>query len=272
MALNAYYPSRGFASISITGGGCSLNCKHCSRRYLEGMLPATSPEDLLKVAENLSERGMKGFLLSGGCGPDGSVPIRQFLPAVRRVKDETDLKIVAHVGFVNGDTAEEIASSGVDVVSVDVVGSDDTIRDVLGLRRSVDDYTATLDALEAAGVRVSPHIVAGLHFGRVVGEFHALEMVRERKIHRLVMLVLVPTAGTPMEGVALDLRGISEVISAAGEVRAPRVLGCMRPRVPVLEEVAISSGYEGIVSPTARTRQRYRWVEHDTCCVVGGSP
>jgi len=269
MALNAYYPSRGFVSISITGRGCALNCKHCSRRYLEGMIPATTPEGLLEIARDLHARGMKGFLLSGGSGPDGTLPIRPFLPAVRKIKDETDLRVVAHVGFVDNEIAEDIAASGIDVVSVDVVGSDNTIRGILGLKRCVEDYISTLDALERVGMRVAPHIVAGLHFGRVVGEHRVIEMLRDRKIHRLVMLVLVPTAGTPMESVRPDLEGIADVITASGKIRAPRVLGCMRPRLAEIEEVAISSGYRGIVSPTARTRGKHRWVEHDTCCVLG---
>ena len=71
--LKAYYPGKDFPSVSLTGTYCSLNCKHCSRHYLEGMIPAVNEEALYKTAKKIYEYGGKGFLLSGGSDLNGKL-------------------------------------------------------------------------------------------------------------------------------------------------------------------------------------------------------
>jgi len=62
-----------FTPVSLTGTRCALECRHCNSHYLNHMLDG-SPGKLYTQAANLSNKGAKGILLSGGSMPDGSVP------------------------------------------------------------------------------------------------------------------------------------------------------------------------------------------------------
>mgnify|MGYP006148798749 CR=1 FL=1 len=57
-----------------------------------------------------------------------------------------------------------------DTAMMDVIGSDETIREVYHLDRPVDDFESTLAALCSTRMQVVPHIVIGLHYGRILGE------------------------------------------------------------------------------------------------------
>ena len=80
-----------FPSISITGPSCSLRCKHCNGIVLNTMYPAHSPERLIELCKNLRKKGAVGVLISGGCSPNGSVPLENFLDAMAEIK--RDLKL-----------------------------------------------------------------------------------------------------------------------------------------------------------------------------------
>ena len=55
-----------FASISVTGQQCQLNCEHCRARMLIGMQPAITPDDLIVLGHKLLSQGCEGALISGG--------------------------------------------------------------------------------------------------------------------------------------------------------------------------------------------------------------
>src|SRR5512137_3052819 len=77
-----------FPTISVTGRACSLNCKHCGGRVLSTMHSAETPEKLFALAEGLKTNGAAGFLVSGGCLLDGSVPLEKFTPVLGKIKRE----------------------------------------------------------------------------------------------------------------------------------------------------------------------------------------
>ena len=83
-------------------------------------------------------------------------------------------------------------SAGIDSAMMDVIGAEETIRDVYHLDRPVEDFEATLAALTATSMEVVPHIVIGLHYGRLRGEGRALEIVARHPIHALVLVVVMP--------------------------------------------------------------------------------
>ena len=71
-----------FPTISVTGKGCALNCRHCGGQVLETMYPVASSEELFNLCAKLKKEGALGCLLSGGCsvarsaGYDLLVPIK----------------------------------------------------------------------------------------------------------------------------------------------------------------------------------------------------
>jgi uncharacterized radical SAM superfamily protein len=69
------------------------------------MHPALTPEKLFEVALKLKDEGALGCLVSGGCLPDGSVPLKPFVPALKKMKSELGLTVFVHTGIIDLETA-----------------------------------------------------------------------------------------------------------------------------------------------------------------------
>lgn len=277
-ALECFYPGSSFPAISVTGRACSLDCKHCSRKYLEGMISATTNEELLAIGEALAERGANGFLLSGGVDASGRVPISELLPAIRELKATTDLKINAHIGLTPRNRIGDLVRSGIDAFSVDVYGSDDAVRDVLGVRASAQDYYDVLSNLkEANAPNISPHICIGIHEGNVKSEFNAIDSLRKFAPSKLVLISLMPTKGTAYEKIAPPSKEamISVISKARDSLPGTKLLlGCMRSkRDRSWEHELVAAGLDGIVLPSAGTVDRlkkegYSIKKRSVCCAI----
>jgi len=244
-----------FPSISVTGDRCALNCAHCGGRLLHTMIPATSPERLVEICTRLKMNGCSGCLVSGGCGLDGSVPLDGFIDSVARVKKNLGLTVVVHTGIVRGSTAERLRDAGVDAALIDVVGANETIKQVLHLDATVEDFESSLQKLADSGVPLIPHVLVGLHHGRLLGELEALKMVSRHSPRALIIIVFTPIRRTDMEKVAPPTPMDVAKILVAGRQTLPRVplaLGCVRPsgdHRAKTDVLAVRAGVNAIVFP-----------------------
>src|SRR5512139_2819391 len=118
--INFFFTSYLFPTISVTGRECSLTCKHCEGKLLESLIPAATCDELVQKADILCSQGAKGILLTGGCDESGRVPIRQLVPAIRAIKDRTNLRLIAHTGFISSEDARALKESGLDGIGFDV--------------------------------------------------------------------------------------------------------------------------------------------------------
>ncbi|MBM4400826.1 MAG: radical SAM protein, partial [Crenarchaeota archaeon] len=177
-----------FPTVSVTGTACALNCKHCGGKILQTMHPANTPEKLFEFGAELKQNGALGCLVSGGCLPDGSVPLKQFVPAIEKIKRELGLTVFVHTGIIDAATATALKTAGVDAALIDIVGSDETIRNVYNLNVTVKDYASSLKALQKAGLNFVPHVIVGLHDGKLKGEFHALKIISSSKPSAIVVI------------------------------------------------------------------------------------
>ncbi|MCH9013627.1 MAG: radical SAM protein, partial [Proteobacteria bacterium] len=160
-----------FPAFSITAGGCALDCDHCQARILEPMIPAPRPEVLdRKVRDLVVLQDLQGFLLSGGSNRRNEIRYEPYWPVIEGLKrDFPHLKVAVHTALLDRDRARAMAAAGVDTAMMDVIGASETIRQVYHLDRPVADFESTLAALCATSMQVVPHIVIGLHYGRVLG-------------------------------------------------------------------------------------------------------
>lgn len=254
---NAYFHSSAvaFPSISITGNACALKCEHCGGKVLETMIPATAPERLFEVCRSLKDKGCSGCLVSGGCLPDGSLPLERFLDALARVKRELGLTLAVHTGIIKAETARQLKDAGADVALIDIIGSEDTIREIYRLDVKVEDYEDSLKALDDSGIPYVPHVIVGLHYGMLKGERRALEMIAKYKPDAVVVIALIPLRGTKMKAVSPPSpEEIAKILVKARTLmpRTPIVLGCMRPtgkhRVAT-DILAVKAGVNAIAFP-----------------------
>lgn len=254
---SSYYSSSAadFPTVSVTAGKCALKCEHCGGRILETMYPATTPAKLFELCRRLKLRGALGCLISGGCLPDGSVPLAGFVDVIGKIKRELSLTVVVHTGIIDSQTAQALAETGVDTALIDVIGSDATIREICKMNTTVADYALSLEALNNAGINFVPHVIAGLHHGQLKGELQALEMISRTKPSALVIIAFMPVRGTLMENVQPPRPvDIARVIVTARTMfpDTPLVLGCMRPRGMHRKEtdvLAIRAGVDAIAFP-----------------------
>jgi lipoyl synthase len=269
-----------FIPISVTGTACALGCDHCKTSVLKGMISLAGRErerSLFEVAKGLAARGTEGILVSGGSTRSGGVPLGPHLHDLRRAREELGLRVIVHSGVVSPDLARGLAEAGVDGVMLDVIGADETIRDVYHLDLTVADFERSIALLADRGLSIIPHIVLGLHWGRLLGEHHALEMIRRHPVSTLILVVLTPLVGTPMEHIQPP--PLADVVGFFRQARAampttPVNLGCARPLGPLklaLDKAAIDEGLNGIAYPAEGVidyaRRSGLWPTlYETCC------
>jgi hypothetical protein len=234
---------------------------------------------LYAVCEELRARGARGILVSGGSDRRGRVPLLRHIPDLERARRELGLVIRVHPGLPDEDTAAALGGVGVDGAMLDVIGAAATIREVYHLEIGVEEYEAALERLERHGVPLIPHIVLGLHHGRMLGEWTALRMIERHRPKLLVLVILMPLTGTPMQGVAPPTVGEIGAFFETARTALPETpisLGCARPLGPVKAEIdrrAVEAGLDGIAFPAEGT---VAYAEsrglaprfHDACCGV----
>jgi uncharacterized radical SAM superfamily protein len=254
----SYYcssPTR-FPTVSVTGTACALNCRHCGGKILQTMHPANTPEKLFELAVKLKQNGASGCLISGGCLPDGSVPLKQFIPAIEKIKRELGLTVFVHTGIIDAATATALKTAGVDAALIDIIGSDETIRKVCNLNVTVKDYARSLNALQEAGLNFAPHVIVGLHDGKLKGEFRALKMVSSCKPSAIVVIAFMPIYGTAMANAKPPQPAEIAKVTATARLmfpETPLVLGCMRPKGKHRAEtdvLALKAGVDAIAFPS----------------------
>ena len=243
-------------AVSITGGECGLACDHCKAKILEPMIPARTPEALWRVVNDEIARGAQGMLLSGGSNHRDEVEYDAFYPTIRRIKNAfPEFRIALHTALVGRDIARRMEASGIDAAMMDVIGAQDTISQVYHLKRSVADFEHSLECLTATSLKVVPHIVLGLHYGRMLGEWNALEIVKRHPPAALVLVVVMPfyaPAARPF--VTPDPRAVGRFFMVARErlPDIPLLLGCARPAGRVKSQIdayAVMAGFNGIAHP-----------------------
>lgn len=246
-----------FVDISITGKQCELMCDHCASKILWHMIPATTPHELMQVAQNLKEKGVEGLLISGGSNKDGVVELYPFLDTMARIKEDLQMLVTCHVGLVDEDLAKGLKEAKVDAVLIDIIGDDETIAQVYKLpHKTTADYDRSLYFLKKYQHHIVPHVIIGLHYGKIKGEYRAIDMISRYDPDALVLVVVMPYYGkarfqllpppSPEECAKVILYARKQIPTR------PVVIGCARPAGPErvkLDVYALYAGVNGITFP-----------------------
>ena len=271
--------SHAFVPIRLTGTSCALNCDHCRGTILNAMRPV-SPDGLFALCARLAGQGARGVLLSGASDRQGKLPLTAFAEDIRKVKEHLPLQVLVHTGLVDRTQAEALRRAQVDAVLIDVIGAEETIRRVYHLKVGAKAYEESLAQLAEYHLPTVPHIILGLHYGKICGETAALDMVARYPIRALVLVALMPLLGTAMAGVQVPAPEQVAAFFARARQQLPAtplLLGCARPGgrwKETVDRAAVDSGLNGIAYPAegiisyARSRG-LRPLLHESCCGVG---
>ncbi len=271
MTAIAFYPGRTYPSVSVTGPTCPLNCDLCRGRYLRGMATPLPGETLLDLARRLSADGARGLLISGGSDLRGRLPVFGLLDQVSAIKRELGLYLSVHPGLVSREEAEALRLAGFDSVDYDLPPGE-RAAGIRGFPYS--EFLRSLDALTEAGpARVVPHILLGLPRVRQEDELSAIEEASSRGYDELVLLVFIPTEGTPFEG--MNPPSMSRILPVVREARrifgGELSLGCMRPKVlkRTLDPAVVEEGLvDRIAVPRPELVERGSLETVAACCAV----
>lgn len=245
-----------FPSISITGKICALNCKHCNGKILRTMIPAKTPKNLINICKDLKLKGSLGCLISGGSLPDGSLPLEDFTDAIGKIKKEIGLKLVVHTGLTNSSIVEKLKDAGIDAALIDIIGSNETIKEICKLEKTVDDFDQSMKFLSENQVTFVPHLIVGLHYGKLKGEFESVKIISKYNPASIVVIAFMPVKGTEMERIKSPApEDIAKMIAFARikNPKVPIVLGCVRPlgkHRQKTDELAIKAGVNGMAYPS----------------------
>ncbi len=268
-----------YPALSTTGGECELSCLHCQGRLLKSMVAAAEPKDLVAAARRAERAGNVGLLISGGCDSKGRLPWEKHAPAIEKIKTETDLFVSVHTGFADLKQARALKAAGVDLALIDVIGDAETMKAVYGLD-SPELAADSLQALTEAGLAVAPHVVVGLHRGRLKGEERAVEMIAAAGIDRVVFVVFMPLSGTPLADCQPPPAEEVARLMARSRLSHPDLiqhLGCAKPRGAYhrrLDRLGVMAGVNHLAIPAPEAVDLAEemglaidWAE--TCCALG---
>lgn len=276
MTINAFWPDRDFITVSLTGDACALQCHHCQARYLKHMAPALTPKELYSLAEESAKKGVRGMLISGGCDATGQVPISDYLDIIKNIKENIDISINIHTGFIRLDNIPKLRDKGIDIVSFDVIGSPDVVRKIYGLELEPGYFDKALAAFSDNGLKAVPHVTAGLDMGRDSGEEAALETIARHAPHFVVINALMSP-----ETDAASAERLLKVLEMAREILPDSTafgLGCMRPRGEILTATMVDElGIKAIAMPSKKLLNGLRGMgmqitDKDGCCAFYETP
>ncbi len=266
-----------YPGVSITGSRCSLMCDHCKASILASMPAASSTDALVDLCRHFAAKGSFGVLISGGSDEEGRLPWRAFIPAIREIKNETDLYVSIHSGLLDPDTAVALKEAGVDQALLDIIGDDATYQSVCHVHFGISRIVSTLEALNQAQLPVIPHVICGLNRGQMGSETEALEIISRFHIEQLVMVSLMAIKGTPFEKVVTPrAREVADIIVKARHLM-PKVrmsLGCARTRGDEeVEFLALEAGVNRMALPSDAVIERATELGlairyQRTCCSV----
>jgi uncharacterized radical SAM superfamily protein len=270
-----------FANLSITGKICDRRCEHCNAKLLQTMIPVETPDKMCSAVDRLIEKGCRGILVSGGADGRGEVPLTQFAQPMRYAR-QRGLLVLAHSGIMRKEMAIVLKDCGVNQVLFDVIGHEQTIRQVYHLDGTPEDYLRSMAICREAELDFVPHVVIGLHFGKILGEYQALRMIEEMKPESLVLVILTPMSGTGMSKVSPpEPEEVERVLKSARTWNPDTflTLGCARPLGRYgrcVEKMAINHGVNGIAFPSDMavdyaSSRGLTPVFSEECCCMGSS-
>jgi len=273
--------------VSVTGAACGADCAHCGGHYLRAMLPPGEARRLAARTTASAALGggpspaVRSWLVSGGCRPDGSVPLLDHVSLLEELGRTGPLNL--HTGIVRTEDEARALAAHAEAVSLDFTLDEEAVDEVYGFDGvRAADFVRSFQLL-AGYTRVVPHVLIGLNGGQVKGEVRALAELARLGAEAVVLLVLIPTPGSRYEWLEPPpLVDVAGVLARARLLlpRASVALGCMRPKGSyrqALDILAVRAGVDRIAVPTPAAVEEARelgleTIWSDECCVFPSGP
>lgn len=269
--VKAFRIKKLFRVLSVTGGYCELGCSHCGGKYIRSML-AVPQKALPRLVMRFFQRGVKGFLLSGGWTREGYLPLSiEVMEELAKLRKRYGIVFNVHLGLETRRDVLYVAREAFDIIDFEFTLNKWLVLTIRGLSYGPKRYIEALDAMLDAGLRVVPHVFLWLpkrDIGELRGELSALS---DRGLDVVNLLVYIPSQGDIDSSTAKTFPQILRHVSSIwdGDI----YIGCMRPRTAkkFLDKTAVEEGLvDRIANPSlAVVREHHELLEfYDACCSV----
>lgn len=270
MKLKAFIPRRMYKPLSITGSWCSLNCRFCSRKYLENMVHV-NPANFTKVAYELYSSGVRGVLISGGFRQDATLPVEPYVEKICEVKRQLDLVVSMHLGLVRDRGILTGLKDCIDVVDYEFTLSSYIVNEIRGLRFSPEKYAEALSLMLEEGLHVVPHIFTWhpqIKNGDLAKE---LKVLKEFGVNEVTLLVFIDNEYVERRE-HLAEKVLKNIEYARAAFPGKLYMGCMRPAwiKPLLDPVLVKQDLvDRIANPYHSVLKEHRGIDIlDACCSI----
>jgi hypothetical protein len=269
--IKAFRIKKLFSVLSVTGGYCELGCSHCGGKYIRSMLPV-SQKALPRLVVRLFQRGVRGFLLSGGWTREGYLPLSvDVMEELAKLRKRYGIVFNVHLGLETRRDVLYVAREAFDIIDFEFTLNKWLVSTVRGLSYGPKRYVEALDAMLDAGLRVVPHVFLWLP-KRDIGELRSeLSALSDRGLDVVNLLVYIPPQGDIDSSTAKTLPQILRHVRSIWDGNI--YIGCMRPRTAkkFLDKTAVEEGLvDRIANPSlAVVREYHELLEfYDACCSV----
>lgn len=270
--IRAFVPSKYYVAVSITGLWCELGCPYCRGRYLKGMVPALTPNELYNVAQKLWNSGARGILISGGFTKNGNLPLtKEYMKVIRLLKQELGVIISVHSGLVGKEIIDELWASQVDFIDFEIPPSNNYLKLMKNLPHHTKDMylnllSYTMDRYDKDFM--VPHVVIESKASTVNEEKTTIKEIIEASPSKIVILVEIP----PTREEHIDIERAIDVIRFTRNIfNREVILGCMRPqwiKRDLDSKVIEGKLIDRIATPKKTTIKKYHLEVIHACCSI----
>jgi uncharacterized radical SAM superfamily protein len=245
-----------FIAVSLKGNKCSLLCDHCKTKMLSALYKAEDFDKFAGLCEKMAEKGCKGMLITGGCDPDGTIPLMGFVDTISEMKNKYGFKFAAHTKLANEEFVRAVSRAQIDLLMIDLVGDLFALHEVYHLREyDLSHVENSIIYAAKYNVPLAPHIMIGINHGNVEGEYTAIKMLMDKPFETLVLVVLTPLRNTPMARTIINQQRVLKFMEYARKVFPDKriTLGCAKTwgeMQRIFEEKALELEYNAIAYPS----------------------
>ena len=189
--------------VNARSGRCSEDCGFCaqSSRYKTdiAVYPLRPEDELVAAAKQAENLGALRFsLVTSGRGVERDHDFPRIIRTLKRIRQETSLKLCASLGTLTLERARELKEAGVSRYHHNVESSREFYKQIC-TTHCYEDRAATVRIAHEAGLTVCSGGIIGLGESMQERLDMAFEL-KEQGVHSVPLNILNPIKGTPLAG------------------------------------------------------------------------
>ncbi len=192
--------------VNAKSGLCAENCRFCAQSLHHGVeverYPLMSESEILAQARAAHGEGVShfGVVTSGKGYPEPSEEFESICRAIERIHAELpDLEVCASLGTLGPETTQRLAACRIAHYNINLQVAPRRYAELIADTHSVDERIATIRLLRENAITVCCGAILGV--GETMADRVELAFaMRELDLSVIPLNVLIPIAGTPLEG------------------------------------------------------------------------